>query len=194
MQEATRSRISLEAVHQAIQAVEERPLYAWATVAIWDGPEGDISVIGEADPLQLKGYLHSGLWVAAHEKDGSEGELESSHFDAADDVRSFPLGSMDVVRIGGNSIGRGSFHPGWRWSESIAPIIDQSLCPLEHTGFVVSGRMGFRMEDGAELNVSAGEAICIPPGHDAWTIGDETCVIVEIQSAAEYGLSPTVNS
>jgi quercetin dioxygenase-like cupin family protein len=88
-------------------------------------------------------------------------------------------------------IGRGLFAPGWRWSQSVGPLIGSKTCPLSHIGYVVEGRMGFAMDDGTEFEVRAGEAIHVAPGHDAWTIGDEPCVILEIRSAATFGKAPT---
>lgn len=178
----------LHPIHDAIQALREEPLYDWVVVALWNGPTGDVSVYGEAPPLHLKSYLHSGVWQAAHQEpdEPQEPDLIQKSLDSAADVRSFEKGRMDVVKIAGSSIGRGTFEPGWRWSRSVGPMIGASECPLAHTGFVVQGRMKISMTDGHEFEVAAGEAIHIAPGHDAWTVGDEPCVILEVLSAAEY--------
>ena len=175
----------LDRVHDAIQALREEPLYDWVAVGLWNGPTGDVSVYGEAPLLHLKSYLHSGVWQAAHQ-DEPEAELIHKSLDAAADVRTFEKGRMDVVKIAGGSIGRGTFQPGWRWSESVGPLIGATECPLAHTGFIVQGRMKIAMTDGDEFEVSAGEAIHIAPGHDAWTLGDEPCVVLEVLSAEEY--------
>ena len=175
----------LDAIHDAIQALREEPLHDWVAVAIWNDAKGEVSVHGEAPALHLKAYLHSGVWQAAHQDDIPV-DLEQKSFDSAADVRQFDKGRMDVVKLAGSSIGRGTFEPGWRWSESVGPMIGADECPLAHTGFVLSGRMHIAMSDGNEFEVSAGEAIHIAPGHDAWTLGDEPCVVLEVLSAAEY--------
>ena len=177
----------LDAIHDALQSIREEPLYDWVAVAIWgDGPRGEVSVIGEAPLLHLKGYLHSGVWKAAHVDKDAEPQIVAKDMDKAKDVRQFEGGRMDVVRIAGSSIGRGTFQPGWRWSESVGPLIGEDSCPLAHTGFIVQGRMHIEMDDGTAFELGAGEAIHIAPGHDAWTVGDEECVIVEVLSAEEY--------
>ena len=179
-------KAALDAIHDAIQATREEPLHDWAAVAVWTDSSGEVSVLGEASPLELKGYLHSGIWNVAHDEETLSDELIQKSMDSAADVRSFEKGRMDVVKIAGSSIGRGTFQPGWRWSESVGPMIGEDSCPLAHTGFVVQGRMRISMTDGDEYEVAAGEAIHIAPGHDAWTVGDEPCVILEVLTAAEY--------
>ena len=176
----------LDAIHDSIQALREEPLYDWVAVALWNGPSGDVTVHGEAPILHLKSYLHSGVWQAAHQETDSGPELVQKSLDSAADVRQFERGRMDVVKLAGTAIGRGTFEPGWRWSESVGPLIGEPACPLPHTGFVVSGRMRIAMTDGDEFELAAGEAIQIAPGHDAWTVGDEPCVVLEVLSAAEY--------
>ena len=175
----------LDDIHDAIQATREEQLHDWVAVAFWNGPSGDVTVLGEAPSLHLKTYLHSGVWHAAHAEE-AEPELVHKSLDAAADVRSFEKGRMDVVKVAGSSIGRGTFEPGWRWSESVGPLIGASECTLAHTGFVVQGSMRIAMADGETFDVAAGEAIHISPGHDAWTLGDEPCVILEVLSAEEY--------
>jgi len=177
-----------EAVRNAIQATREEPLHDWVVVAVWDHAGGEVGVYGESDPLQLKGYLHSGIWSVAH---AEPGERPRRDMDAAADVRSFPHGRMDVVRLGGSTIGRGTFEPGWRWSESVGPIVGTDMCSLPHVGYVLSGRMMIAPEDGDGFEISAGDAVNISPNHDSWTVGDEPCVVLEILSAERYGKVPS---
>lgn len=178
------SKNRFDAIHDAIQATREEPLKDWAAIAVWE--DGDPTVLGEAPLLQLKGYLHSGLWQLAH-TDGSEpAAVALEAVPGAADVREFPKGSMHVVRIHGGSIGRGTFEPGWKWSESVGPIIERESCPLEHVGVVLKGAIHIVMDSGEEFDIKAGEAIRIEPGHDAWTIGDEDCEVLEVLSAEQY--------
>ena len=175
----------LDVIHDAIQTTRELPLRHWVAVAIWD-PDGKTTVLGEESQLKLKGYLHSGLWEVVHggPADGQEARSLSS----PQDVREFDKGRMDVVRVGGNTIGRGVFEPGFKWSESIKPIVQTDSCEVAHVGYVLQGRMMIRMNDGSESEIKQGQAIQIAPGHDAWTLGDEPCVILEVQGAGEYAL------
>lgn len=175
-------------IHDAVQAVEKRPLKRFVSIAVWDDDEGEpLSLISDAPHLEFHGYLLDAVYASAHRSEGDEGEAEAMAFDEAEDVRRFEKGRMDVVNVGGSTIGRGVFAPGWKWSESMSRVLGADSCPLSHIGYVVAGRMGFRMDDGTEFEAREGEAIHIAPGHDAWTIGDEPCVILEIRSAAKYG-------
>ncbi|MGH2757099.1 MAG: cupin domain-containing protein [Actinomycetota bacterium] len=173
-------------IRDAIQGSRERPLADWVAVAIWDHVGGDVTVLGEATPLQMKGYLHSGIWALAHNSIALDGP-PIQQLDDTTDIRRFPGGRMDVVRMGGSVVGRGTFEPGFKWSESIGPIVGMTSCALPHAGYVISGSMRIAMDDGTEFTLEAGEAIQIAPGHDAWTIGEEPCVVLEVLSAERYG-------
>ena len=114
-------------------------------------------------------------------------EVEVKKFDSPDEVRQFEgKGKADVVNVGGRTIGRGTFEPGWRWSENVKPIAGTDSCQVSHLGFVVSGRMAVRMDDGSEGEVGAGDVVAIPPGHDAWVVGDEPCVLVDFGEFGDY--------
>ena len=82
----------------------------------------------------------------------------------------------DIVNLGEVTVGRAVFEPGWRWSENVKPIVGTDSCQVPHVGYVVSGRMVVRMDDGTEHEFGPGDAGTIPPGHDAWIEGDEACV------------------
>ena len=88
-------------------------------------------------------------------------------------------GHMDVITLGGFTLGRGVFEPGWRWSDDVKPIAGTDWCQTHHTGLCLSGRMTVQFEDGSEL-----EVVDIDPGHDAWTVGEEPCVLVDTGVAA----------
>jgi hypothetical protein len=182
------TRQQVDNVHDAIQAIRETPLRNWVAVAIWD-EDGETTVIGDDTNLNLKGYLHSGIWAVAHAPEPeAETEPESTTFMAAADVRRFDKGRMDVVRLGGTTVGRGVFEPGFRWSECIKPIVGTESCQLRHVGFVLAGSMKVVMDDGEEIVIEQGQTTNIAPGHDAWTLGDKDCVILEVQGAETYAL------
>lgn len=108
------------------------------------------------------------------------GNLEISDFSTPDDVRQpHPTVTIEVVKMAGGEVGRYTFQPGWRWSEHVKPVAGTELCEAPHFQYVVSGRVGVRMADGTELELGPGDVSVLPPGHDAWTIGDETAVAID---------------
>jgi hypothetical protein len=113
------------------------------------------------------------------------GALKKS-FSTPDETREIPLGKMDVVTVGDIVVGRATMQPGWRWSEHVKPIVKTESCQVAHRGFVVAGRMTIRMDDGAEVEVAAGDAYNIAPGHDAWVVGDEVFVGYDVSGAETY--------
>jgi mannose-6-phosphate isomerase-like protein (cupin superfamily) len=118
--------------------------------------------------------------------DTIEATLQAKSLDAPDEERPFGHGRMRVVQLGSTTVGRGTFEPGWRWSQDVKPIAGTESCQAHHTIYVLSGRMGIRMNDGSELEIGPGDAVVIPPGHDAWTIGDEPCEAIDTTGVARY--------
>lgn len=113
--------------------------------------------------------------------------MEAKSLDAPDETRPFAShGHMDVVNVGEATVGRGVFEPGWRWSVAVKPIAGTDTCLAHHTLYILSGRMGVRMDDGSEHEIGAGDVAVIPPGHDAWTVGDEPCVGIDFTGVARY--------
>jgi mannose-6-phosphate isomerase-like protein (cupin superfamily) len=110
----------------------------------------------------------------------------SKSHDSADEVRAPKNARVEIVRLEGFTIGRFTFEPGWRWSESIKPIVKTDACQLSHVGYVISGRLTVRLKDGTQKTVGAGESYTIPPGHDAWVEGNERFVGIEVMSADQY--------
>ena len=107
-------------------------------------------------------------------------------FEKADDGRGFERGRFDLVKIGGVSIGRASYEPGWKWSVHVKPIAKTPSCRVEHVGFVVSGRAMVVMDDGEEVLLKPGDLFAIPPGHDSWVVGDEPYVSLHLLGADVY--------
>jgi hypothetical protein len=93
-------------------------------------------------------------------------------------------GRIEMVRLGEVTVGRATFQPGWRWSVDVKQVAGTELCEVAHTGYVVSGRQGVRMADGAEIELRPGDAFTIAPGHDAWVIGEEPCVTLDFSGNA----------
>jgi uncharacterized cupin superfamily protein len=114
-------------------------------------------------------------------------EMEARDFDSPDEVREFEgNGRAQVVNIGGQVVGKGTFEPGWKWSANVKPIAGTDSCQVSHLGYVLSGRMRVYMDDGGESEVSAGQVVAIPPGHDAVVVGDEACVMVDFGEFGDY--------
>ena len=106
--------------------------------------------------------------------------LQQKTLDSPDETRTFENGKAQVVTLGDFTASRLTFEPGWRWSENVKPIVGTESCQVLHTGYQVSGRLHVRLEDGTEEEVGPGEAYVIPPGHDAWVVGDEPVVTVDM--------------
>jgi hypothetical protein len=105
-----------------------------------------------------------------------------------DEVREFPngSGSMRVVQLGPETLGCATFKPGWRWSKDMKPRVGGESCQVSHSLYVVSGRMAIRTDAGAETEIGPGDAMYLPPGHDAWIVGDEPCVCLDWTGAKSY--------
>jgi hypothetical protein len=113
-------------------------------------------------------------------------ETEHCSFTVADEVRQFPNGRAEIVKIGGSEIGRLVFEPGWRWSTDVKPIAGTESCTAPHFQYHVSGRLAIRTDDGTELVAGPGDVTSLPSGHDAWVVGDEAVVVVDWFGASNY--------
>ena len=110
-------------------------------------------------------------------------------FEDPDETRIFPKGKFELVRIGGMTIGRATYQPGWKWSEDVGAAMGQARCSVEHVGLVVSGCATAAMEDGTVHEMRAGDLFYIPPGppgHDSWVVGDEPYVSLHFVGADNY--------
>jgi hypothetical protein len=113
--------------------------------------------------------------------------VEAKSFDSPDETRPFEgKGQADIVQVAGRNIGRGTFEPGWKWSENVKPIAGTDSCEVSHLGYCISGRMVIHMDDGSDQEIGPGQAVAIPPGHDAEVVGDEACVMVDFGEIDEY--------
>jgi hypothetical protein len=112
--------------------------------------------------------------------------VEIRRFEEAEETRRFELGSFELVRVGGMTLGRASYEPGWVWSEHVGAATGEPLCQVEHVGVVLSGTTGVRMADGTEYRLTAGDVFHVGPGHDSWVIGDEPYVSLHLLGASDY--------
>jgi quercetin dioxygenase-like cupin family protein len=116
--------------------------------------------------------------------------MKIQRFSAPDETRPFlDKGRMEILRIGDAVVGRGIFEAGWRWSKHVKPIAQTASCEAAHSGYVLSGRMRVVMDDGQEAEIAPGDFVTIPPGHDAWTVGTEPCIFLDLSGSADYAVS-----
>jgi hypothetical protein len=106
-------------------------------------------------------------------------DAEHVRFSRPDEVREFPKGRAEIVKIAGGEVGRYIFEPGWRWSNDVKPIANTESCEAPHFQYHVSGQMAIRMDDGREIFAEPGDVTCVPSGHDAWVVGDAPVVTVD---------------
>lgn len=108
------------------------------------------------------------------------------NFGTPDEVREFPNGRLELINIGGATIGRGIFEPGWSWATSVQPIAKTHSCEAPHFQYHVSGILHVVMDDGSEFDLKAGDVSLLPSGHDAWTVGDEAAVVIDFQGMIDF--------
>ena len=108
--------------------------------------------------------------------------------DSPEETRPFEdgKGKLELVNLEAGPIGRATFEPGWKWSQHVKPMAKTDSCQTAHMGYVISGSMGVAMDDGEEMEFGPGDLMICAPGHDAWTVGDEACVVIDWQGAADY--------
>ena len=120
----------------------------------------------------------------SHASKDAKAELKG--FGTPDEVREFPKGRLELINVGGATIGRAVFEPGWHWAASVQPIVKTSSCEAPHFQYHVSGVLRIRMDNGDEFDCRAGDVSLLPSGHDAWVVGDEPAVVVDFQGMIDY--------
>ena len=103
-----------------------------------------------------------------------------------DEVRAFAKGRFELVKVGGMTIGRASYEPGWKWSTHVGSATGAKSCQVEHIGMVISGKATAAMDDGRVIEMKAGDVFYIAPGHDSWVVGDEPYVSLHFLGADAY--------
>ncbi len=115
------------------------------------------------------------------------GKLVVKHFTSPDETRPFKgHGRADVISTENGPVMRAIFEPGWKWSNDVKPLAGTNSCQAAHSCYVLSGRMHLKMDDGTEEEVGPGDFVTIPPGHDAWVIGNEACVMFDYGGVQAY--------
>ncbi len=111
---------------------------------------------------------------------------EHKRFLDTKDIREVPRGRAEIMEIGGGTVGRLIFEPGWRWSEHVKPVAGTELCEAPHFQYHVSGVLHVVNDDGSEFDARPGDVTALPTRHDAWVVGDEPVVTVDWYGASNY--------
>jgi hypothetical protein len=113
-------------------------------------------------------------------------------FEAPDEVRILQKGRFELVRLGGMTIGRATYEPGWKWSEHVGPTVGANRCHVDHVGLVLSGHATAAFEDGTVFDLRAGDLFYLPPiPHDSWVVGEQPYVSLHFLGADHYATANT---
>ena len=112
--------------------------------------------------------------------------MQQKSLNSPDEVRVFDKGKLELASLGGVTFGRATFQPGWKWSESVRPLVNTEWCEAPHVQYHVSGRLKVLMHDGTEMEFGPGDVGVVPPKHDAWVVGDEPVTIIDISGMKHY--------
>jgi hypothetical protein len=113
-------------------------------------------------------------------------KMQSKSFSKPDEVRTFDKGKVEVVTLGGVTFGRATLMPGWKWSTCVKPIVKTKSCEAPHLQYHIFGRLAVLMDDGSQQEFGPGEVSQLPPGHDAWVVGTEPVVVIDVTGMGEY--------
>jgi quercetin dioxygenase-like cupin family protein len=117
----------------------------------------------------------------------AETEVILKRFAQPDEVRKMSRGRFELVRVGGMSIGRATYEPGWKWSVHVGPGLGQTRCKVEHAGLVLSGVATVAFDDGRTVELRAGDLFYVPAiPHDSWVVGDVPYVSLHFLGAERY--------
>ena len=113
-------------------------------------------------------------------------KMEKKNLSKPDEKRTFEKGQVELVTIGGVTFGRATFQPGWKWSTHVKPVVKTESCEAPHLKYHISGRIHVVMDDGSEAEYGPGDISLIPPGHDAWVVGNDPVVVIDISGMIDY--------
>jgi quercetin dioxygenase-like cupin family protein len=118
--------------------------------------------------------------------------MEKKSTNSPDEVRTFDKGKIELMNFtNGVTIGRATFEPGWSWDKCVKPLVKTNSCEAPHTQYVISGRIKIVMDDGTEEEFGPGDTAVVPPGHNAWVIGNEPLVAIDFTGAKQYAKEVT---
>lgn len=117
------------------------------------------------------------------------GRLEKKNLGNPEETRSFEKGRVELVTVNFVTFGKATLQPGWRWSTCVKPLAHTESCEATHLQYQLSGRLRVKMDDGQEQEFVAGDVASIPPGHDAWVVGNEPVVVIDISGMRDFAKS-----
>ena len=112
--------------------------------------------------------------------------MQKKSFNTPDETRNAPKTKIEVVNIGGQTLMRATFQPGWKWSQDVKPTAGTDSCQVHHLSYGISGHLKVVTDDGTEMELAPGDIADIPPGHDAWVVGDEPSVGIDLTGGTSY--------
>jgi hypothetical protein len=112
---------------------------------------------------------------------------QAKNFSKSDEVRNLPKTRVEVINLGDATLMKLTLESGWKWSEHVKPQVGTPSCQVAHFGYCISGRLHIRMDDGTEVEIGPGDVDNIPPGHDAWVVGDEPWIGLDFIGGKTYG-------
>jgi mannose-6-phosphate isomerase-like protein (cupin superfamily) len=107
-------------------------------------------------------------------------QFAKKNFASPDVTRDCGHGKLELATLGDTTLARATFQPGWKWSESVRPMVHTDSCQVQHLQYVISGRLRIVQDDGSQMDLEPGDFASIPPGHDAWVVGDEPFVCIDV--------------
>ncbi len=113
-------------------------------------------------------------------------EMQKKTISQPDETRKFDKGQVDLVSLGGVTFGRATLQPGWKWSTCVKPLVKTKSCQAPHLQYHVSGRLHVVMDDGSSQEFGPGDIALLPPGHDAWVVGNDPVVVIDISGMVNY--------
>jgi ethanolamine utilization protein EutQ (cupin superfamily) len=117
-------------------------------------------------------------------------KLQKKSLDKPDDVWTFEKGKLEVVDLGDVVVGRSTLEPGWSWEKCVKPVVKTNSCQVQHIGYMISGKMKIVMDDGMEQEYGPGDVRFIPPGHNAWVLGNEPVVNIDFMGIKDFSKLP----
>jgi hypothetical protein len=112
--------------------------------------------------------------------------MQKKNLSEPEELRVFDRGRLELVSLGGVTLGRATFQPGWKWSTSVKPLANTESCQAPHLQYHISGRLHVVMDDGSQEEFGPGDVSLLPPGHDAWVVGEDPVVVIDISGMGDY--------
>src|SRR5271167_3487820 len=120
------------------------------------------------------------------ERNRTMSKMQKKNLSQPDEQRTFDKGHVEILSLVGVTFGRATLQPGWKWSTCVKPLAKTKSCEASHLQYHVSGRLHVVMDDGSEQEFGPGDVSYLPPGHDAWVVGNEPVIVIDISGMENY--------